>query len=212
MSQDLLEAVRNQDRLIDIAYFLDYESADINYKDEHGITALMEAVINLDVVSTKFLLGRQALVDLVDKENKTALNHACESYNGRNEGPFLSVIALLLESGANPNHDYGNGEPLLDWTASNDHIEIAIHILNVHDYTIDELWVALQLAESPDMKQLLDDKIETIVSATENAETKTSLSVNSTFFYNNGVGLQSVSHAFTSSELDQSDQQAALWF
>ena len=173
MSRDLLDAVRDQDSLVDIAYFLDYDGANINYQDENGYTALMEAAMYLDIVRMRFLLGRQASVDIVDNENKTALNHVCANYDKKSEDSLYYAIELLLISGANPKHNSGTIEPLLNWAASNNYIKIAAHTLAAHDYTEDELWTALfqaRHAGHQDMEELLGKNIYDSESETENTE------------------------------------------
>ncbi len=169
MSSDLLEAVRCKDSLEDMAYYLDHEDADINFQDTNGITALMEAAMNLDVARMRFLLRRGARVDLQDNKGKRALNHVYADYQGDDEGALFLAIELLLTECADPTHNYEEGDTLLNWAASNKYERIVRHTLSIHTYTEDALWEALELVRGVrDIESLLEEKMETYVDIADN--------------------------------------------
>lgn len=169
MSSDLLEAVRCKDSLDDMAYYLDYEDADVNFRDANGITALMEAAMNLDIVRMRFLLHRGARIDMQDNKKRTALNHVYADYQGDNEGALFLAIDFLLAECADPTHNYEDGDTLLNWAASNRYARIIRHILSIHTYTENELWDALELVRGVrDIESLLEDKMEAYVDIADN--------------------------------------------
>jgi ankyrin repeat protein len=71
----------------------DWTMQNVNMKNRHGHTPLMEAAKNGDIPTTTDLLKRGADVDALSEKEKTALHYAAA--NGH-----VEVVKLLLEHGA----------------------------------------------------------------------------------------------------------------
>ena len=115
MSEVLLAAVRDND-FEEVVLRLE-AGANVNYQNNEGLSALHEAVLNLNIEMITYLLDRGAQIDQEDEGGLTPLNHSYDEYNHDNEAPLLPIINVLLNAGANPDHA-PNGT-LVCWAAFN---------------------------------------------------------------------------------------------
>lgn len=83
--------------------------ADVNAKDNKGLTALHHAAINNLTEIGRYLLGKGAKLEATDSERRTALHHAVKAGH-------LSFVQMLLEAGASVN-------------ATNNHNETPLYVL-----------------------------------------------------------------------------------
>ena len=107
----LLYAAR--DGRLDIAQTLLAAKADVNQVDANGITPLIEAITNNHVDVARFLIDHGADIQASDWYGRTPLWSAVETRNqdfdantqenSIDRAPFLDLIKVLLERGANPN-------------------------------------------------------------------------------------------------------------
>lgn len=132
MSEELLLAIRKKDSPDDIAFLLDYESADINYQDSEGYTPLMEATLVRSIPILKLLLIRGADIHLLDHSGKSVLNHVY-SEEGIAEHLLLPIINLLLEYQANYKNADDDGDTILKCASINGHIAIVGRLLRLTD-------------------------------------------------------------------------------
>lgn len=168
MSEPLLQAVRNN--LLDSAQEILEEGASINYRDENGMTALMEATLNLNLDMMTLLLDTyHATVDLEDELAQTALNHAYIEYVGSNEDDLLPIIDCLLIHGAAPDHTDHAGGTLLQWAAFNGFIHIA-NLLLARGVNPNSAINDAREGGNPDMITLLQEAIATLPAQEENSE------------------------------------------
>lgn len=127
MSEVLLQAVRAN--LIDEVPQLITEGANVNYRNADGMTALMEATLNLNIPMMTLLLDvYHADVHLEDNQGQTALNHVYLEHLDAEEN-ILPIINLLLTYHANPSHMDATRGTLLQWAAFNGHCQIARRML-----------------------------------------------------------------------------------
>jgi ankyrin repeat protein len=87
--------------------------ADVNQRDPNGVTPLIEAITNNHVEVATYLIGHGADVNAQDWYGRTPLWAAVETRNmdvdnatfenSIDRAPFLELIKLLLDRGANPN-------------------------------------------------------------------------------------------------------------
>ncbi len=102
-----------RDGRLDIARILLNAKADIDQVDANGITPLLMAITNTHVDVARFLMDQGANINAVDWYGRTPLWAAIETRNmdvdnatfenSVDRGPFLELIQILLERGANPN-------------------------------------------------------------------------------------------------------------
>jgi ankyrin repeat protein len=107
----LLYAAR--DGRLDIARALLAAHADIELADPNGITPLISAITNNHPDVARFLIEKGASIQTADWYGRTALWAAIETRNmdvdnatfenSINRAPFLDLITLLLDRGADPN-------------------------------------------------------------------------------------------------------------
>lgn len=163
-SEELLLAVRNREPNENLRFHL-YDGANINYQDSKGISALMEAAVNLDVRTMRFLVSAGATVSLKDSEHKTALHHIYLDNTDHSEEELFSSLEFLLDYTADPNQDCEGNDSLLNWAAKKGYTRIMNLIFTVYDYSRaqDKLWTALTLAEDESKQStimLLNDKLD----------------------------------------------------
>jgi ankyrin repeat protein len=106
----LLYAAR--DGRLDIAKTLIAARADVNQTDENGITPLIAAITNNHVDLARFLVQSGADISASDWYGRTPLWAAVETrnmdvdnatfVNGIDRAPYLALIELLLDRGADP--------------------------------------------------------------------------------------------------------------
>lgn len=167
MSEPLLQAVRNN--LLDSAQEILEEGASVDYRDENGMTALMEATLNLNLDMMTLLLDTyHATIDLEDDRGQTALNHVYMEYVGNNQADLLPIIDCLLIHGAAPDHGDSAGGTLLQWAAFNGFIHIANLLLARGVNPNSAINDALE-GGNPAMIALLQDAI-TLAHPEENSE------------------------------------------
>ena len=123
-----IDEVRNRYR-VSIIELLVYVGADINIRNNNGMTALMHScrIENADIDIIKLLLKHDADVDVQDNGGRTALTIAI------NRG-HLDIAELLLQHGANPNiHDIGGDTALsyANYTFTSALLQ-AVHMANVN--------------------------------------------------------------------------------
>lgn len=129
MSELLLQAIRDKHSPDEISQLI-AEGADVNYQNDDGMTALMEATLDLNLpMMTRLLVEHHAEVDREDSEGQTALNHVYLEYVAGVEAPLLPIINLLLTHQANPNHTDRHGATLFQWAVFNGYINIADRLL-----------------------------------------------------------------------------------
>jgi ankyrin repeat protein len=107
----LLYAAR--DGRFDIVQILVAAKADVNQADANGITPLIDAITNNHVDVARFLMDHGADINVADWYGRTPLWASVETRdmdfdnatfdNSIDRGPFLELINVLLERGANPN-------------------------------------------------------------------------------------------------------------
>ncbi|XP_063906156.1 ankyrin-3-like [Zophobas morio] len=98
----------------DVIKLLIKKGIDVNAQNENGTTALQLACGNGDLEITKMLFEFGACINIVDKQNHTALNYASNlSTDNRN------IIKLLIKKGINVNAESKNGITALQITCLN---------------------------------------------------------------------------------------------
>jgi ankyrin len=107
----LLYAAR--DGRLDIVQTLVAAKADVNQVDANGITALIDAISNNHVEVARYLVDHGADINATDWYGRTPLWSAVETRNqdfdattqenSINRAPFVDLIKLLIERGANVN-------------------------------------------------------------------------------------------------------------
>ncbi|KAJ3641462.1 hypothetical protein Zmor_027969 [Zophobas morio] len=98
----------------DVIKLLIKKGIDVNAQNENGTTALQLACGNGDLEITKMLFEFGACINIVDKQNHTALNYASNlSTDNRN------IIKLLIKKGINVNAESKNGITALQFTCLN---------------------------------------------------------------------------------------------
>ncbi|XP_063912691.1 ankyrin-3-like [Zophobas morio] len=98
----------------DIIKLLIKKGIEVNAQNENGTTSLQLACGNGDLEITKMLLEFGACINIVDKQNHTALNYASKlSTDNR------SIIKLLIKKGINVSAESKNGTTALQFTCLN---------------------------------------------------------------------------------------------
>lgn len=107
------EAAAEKDSIY-ISLALQYGAAP-NRVDSNDITPLMKACDHGIVRNIELLLAAGAEVNKKDSEGKTALVYACQSWTDSNDDQ-VTIMKLLLDSGADPNTLTKEGKPVIAFT------------------------------------------------------------------------------------------------
>jgi len=85
-----------------LAYLLIEKGADVNQKDEEGMTPLFSAAIHINHKLVEKIIELGADINAQDNEGNTALNKIIYFVDGAIENRTIDLIELLIHSGANP--------------------------------------------------------------------------------------------------------------
>ncbi|KAJ5073509.1 ankyrin repeat-containing protein [Anaeramoeba ignava] len=83
---------------LEILDTLFYDQKQIHFKDQYQKTPLHYACLYSNIKCVKYLIGKGADINAIDKDRKNPLHFACES-----EKPSNEIISLLISSGTKPN-------------------------------------------------------------------------------------------------------------
>ncbi|MCX7091217.1 MAG: ankyrin repeat domain-containing protein [Legionellales bacterium] len=138
MSEELVVTVRNRGSIAEVTALLAEPGLNIDYQDANGMTALMEATLNLDIPMMTLLLTQQPkpTVDLEDLRGNTALNHVYIECEIDNEAALLPAINLLIANDVDVNHTSESDDTLIEWAAYNGHLDIVRRLLAVEGSVI----------------------------------------------------------------------------
>jgi hypothetical protein len=95
---DILFNASKYDKPNMIIFLIDQKSANINYKNENGITPLMIAILYNNFEIVELLLTLNADINLLDNNERSALWYACDCNN-------IKIINLLISKNPNINSD-----------------------------------------------------------------------------------------------------------
>jgi ankyrin repeat protein len=116
-----------------VKYHVDH-NCDINHKDKHGHTALMNASRNV-IEIVKYLVQHNALINEKDNQGKTALIHA-------SDGTYFEIVKYLVQHNALINEKDNDGWTALMWASRRDDHNEGCHetikYLIQHNAIIDE--------------------------------------------------------------------------